>query len=115
MVARAVVFDLDGTLVETAPDLHAVLAAQLTDRGFAAPPLEAVRAYHAALKEKNIPSVRSLEDDSAVTEAVLRRGTGSPPEGSRRRSWPCRDRSLDGLRTRPRGDSAGSAEARAGS
>lgn len=43
MVARAVVFDLDGTLVETAPDLHAVLAAQLADRGLAAPPLEAVR------------------------------------------------------------------------
>lgn len=43
MVARAVVFDLDGTLVETAPDLHAVLAALLADRGLAAPPLEAVR------------------------------------------------------------------------
>ena len=35
-------------------------------------PLEAVRAYHAALKDKGIPSVRSLEDDSAVTEAVLK-------------------------------------------
>lgn len=44
MVARAVVFDLDGTLIETAPDLHAVLAGLLVERGLAAPPLEAVRA-----------------------------------------------------------------------
>ena len=35
-------------------------------------PLEAVRAYHAALKQKGIPAVRPLEDDSAVTEAVLK-------------------------------------------
>jgi len=34
-------------------------------------PLEAVRAYHAELKSKKLPSVRSLEDDSKVTEAVL--------------------------------------------
>jgi phosphoglycolate phosphatase len=44
MVARAVVFDLDGTLIETAPDLHAVLAALLVERGLTAPPLAAVRA-----------------------------------------------------------------------
>ena len=31
MRIRAVVFDLDGTLVETAPDLHAVLAVQTED------------------------------------------------------------------------------------
>jgi len=35
-------------------------------------PLEAVRAYHGVLKDKGIPAVRSLEDDSAVTEAVLK-------------------------------------------
>ena len=35
-------------------------------------PLEAVAAYHAVLKEKGIASVRSLEDDSVITEAVLR-------------------------------------------
>jgi hypothetical protein len=34
-------------------------------------PLEAVRAYHADLKTKNIPAVRPLEDDSKVTEAAL--------------------------------------------
>lgn len=39
----AIVFDLDGTLVETAADLHAVLAEILAERGLAAPPLDAVR------------------------------------------------------------------------
>ena len=34
-------------------------------------PLEAVRAYHATLKEKDIAAVRSIDDDSKVTEAVL--------------------------------------------
>ena len=34
-------------------------------------PLEAVQAYHAILKKKGIAAVRSLEDDSKVTEAVL--------------------------------------------
>lgn len=35
-------------------------------------PLEAVKSYHAALKEKGIAPVRSFEDDSAVTEQVLK-------------------------------------------
>ena len=40
-------------------------------------PLEAVRAYHATLKDKQIQSVRSLDDDSAVTEAVLKPAASS--------------------------------------
>lgn len=43
MSVAAVVFDLDGTLVETAPDLHAVLAALLEAEGLRVPPLDAVR------------------------------------------------------------------------
>lgn len=43
MALRAVVFDLDGTLVETAPDLHAVLAELLERERLRIPPLEAVR------------------------------------------------------------------------
>ncbi|MCP4384027.1 MAG: hypothetical protein GY798_21900 [Hyphomicrobiales bacterium] len=35
-------------------------------------PLEAVAAYHATLKDKGIASVRSLEEDSKITEAVLK-------------------------------------------
>ncbi len=40
---RAIVFDLDGTLVETAPDLQAVLAAVLAEIGVPAPSLDEVR------------------------------------------------------------------------
>lgn len=40
-------------------------------------PLEAVRAYHAALKEQGIAPVRSLEDDSKITEAVLKEGASA--------------------------------------
>jgi phosphoglycolate phosphatase len=43
MSFKAVVFDLDGTLVETAPDLHAVLGELLEREGLRTPPLEAVR------------------------------------------------------------------------
>jgi phosphoglycolate phosphatase len=41
--ARAVVFDLDGTLIDTAADIHAVLAEVFAEAGLAAPPLSAVR------------------------------------------------------------------------
>lgn len=40
----AVVFDLDGTLVDTAADIHAVLAEVLVEAGQPAPDAEAVRA-----------------------------------------------------------------------
>ena len=40
---RAVVFDLDGTLVETAADIHALLAEVLAEVGLTAPTLPAVR------------------------------------------------------------------------
>ena len=39
----AIVFDLDGTLVETAPDLHAVLAEVLGEEAVPAPSLAAIR------------------------------------------------------------------------
>ncbi|MET1413731.1 hypothetical protein ABVF61_15785 [Roseibium sp. HPY-6] len=35
-------------------------------------PLEAVSAYHATLEKKGIASIRSLEDDSTITETVLK-------------------------------------------
>jgi len=38
-------------------------------------PLNAVREYHATLKDKGIPPVRSLEEDSKITEAVLKEGS----------------------------------------
>lgn len=39
---QAIVFDLDGTLVETAPDLHLVLGEVMQTQGLDAPPLSAV-------------------------------------------------------------------------
>jgi phosphoglycolate phosphatase len=41
---RAVIFDLDGTLVETAPDLHRVLVEVLAEAGHPSPPLDEMRA-----------------------------------------------------------------------
>ncbi|SNB66295.1 phosphoglycolate phosphatase [Arboricoccus pini] len=40
---QAIIFDLDGTLVETAPDLHLVLSEVMQTLGLSAPPLSAVR------------------------------------------------------------------------
>ncbi len=40
-------------------------------------PADAVRAYHAALAKRGLRAVRSLEDDSAVTEPVLRPDSAS--------------------------------------
>lgn len=43
--ARAVLFDLDGTLIDTLPDLHAAVCAMLAEIGRPAVPLETTRAY----------------------------------------------------------------------
>lgn len=42
---RAVVFDLDGTLIDSAPSLHAAAAAMLTERGLPVPDLTAVKGF----------------------------------------------------------------------
>ena len=42
---RAVLFDLDGTLIDTLPDLHADACAMLNDLGRPPLPLESIRAY----------------------------------------------------------------------
>jgi hypothetical protein len=67
--ARVALFGRKINLAESQLDMvrfmRAIVDGDLT-------PVDAVRAYHGVLKEKGIPSVRSLEDDSAVTEAVLK-------------------------------------------
>jgi hypothetical protein len=40
-------------------------------------PLEAVRSYHAELKKKGIAAVRSLDEDSKITEAVLKKAASA--------------------------------------
>lgn len=45
MIARAVVFDLDGTLVDSLADLQGALASTLAQDGLPAPTLAATRAY----------------------------------------------------------------------
>jgi phosphoglycolate phosphatase len=45
LVVDAVLFDLDGTLLDTIPDLHAAVSAMLRDLGRAELPLEAVCSY----------------------------------------------------------------------
>ena len=42
---RAILFDLDGTLIDTLPDLHAASCAMLRDMGRPEVPLETTRAY----------------------------------------------------------------------
>ncbi len=44
MPIEAVLFDLDGTLADTAPDLRRVLAAVMAKEGMGAPPTDAIRA-----------------------------------------------------------------------
>lgn len=44
MAVKAVVFDLDGTLVDTLPDLHSALAVLLEERGLVVPSAAATRA-----------------------------------------------------------------------
>lgn len=45
LAVRAVLFDLDGTLIDTIPDLHAAACAMLQDLGRPPLPLESIRAY----------------------------------------------------------------------
>lgn len=44
-LARAVVFDLDGTLIDSAPDIHAAAARLLAEEGRAALPLPVIRSF----------------------------------------------------------------------
>ena len=44
-MARAVLFDLDGTLVDSAPDIHAGVSALLADEGLPPLPFDTVRGF----------------------------------------------------------------------
>ena len=71
-----IVFDLDGTLVDTAPDLTNALNDALTRRGHAAAPLETIRACvgHGArvMIEQALRRTRAEEDvDQMLAEFLL--------------------------------------------
>lgn len=66
---RAVLFDLDGTLLDTVPDLYAAVCAMLDDLGRPALPEEAIRSYVGRgvanlVKRSLAGSLDAAEDDS---------------------------------------------------
>jgi phosphoglycolate phosphatase len=68
MTAKAVVFDLDGTLVDTLPDLHAAVATLLRERGLAAPSPAVVRRMIGDGARKLVE--RSLEWSAGQVDAA---------------------------------------------
>jgi phosphoglycolate phosphatase len=72
---RAVLFDLDGTLLDTAPDLHAAVCAMLADLGRPPLPLEAVRAYVgrgiANLVKRSLAGALEVDDAAPVPGEAL--------------------------------------------
>ena len=82
---RAVVFDLDGTIIDTAPDLHACLAGMLVELDRPAPPLEEIRPMIGdgarALLARNLEATGGLPpgiDLDGLYAAFLERYTADP-------------------------------------
>ena len=75
--ARVVLFDLDGTLVDTLPDIHAAVSALLAELGAAPLPADAVRAMIGdglpALAAKIVAAAGVRARDAAAAEAYARR------------------------------------------
>jgi len=72
----AVIFDLDGTLLDTVPDLHAAVCAMLEDLGRPALPEEAIRCYVGRgianlVKRSLADSLEAAEDDSPAPAEAL--------------------------------------------
>jgi phosphoglycolate phosphatase len=69
LTVSAVLFDLDGTLLDTLADLHAAACAMLRDQGRAELPLEAIRSYVG----RGIPNLvkRVLAGSLDVTDDAL--------------------------------------------
>lgn len=98
----ALIFDLDGTLVETAPDLHGALVHVLTEAGFAPPTLEDVRLMVGdgarALLEKAYANVGRRLQGSEMEDAFNRFLAYYHPNVARlSRTFPGVERALDGL------------------
>jgi phosphoglycolate phosphatase len=70
--SRIVVFDLDGTLVDTAPDLIASLNYVLDREGLPPVPLQAARTMIGAGARKLIERALELEDRAASVDDITR-------------------------------------------
>lgn len=70
---RAVLFDLDGTLLDTIPDLHAAASAMMRDLGRAEPSVDAIRSYVgrgiANLVKRTLAGDLDVTDDSVPPPA----------------------------------------------
>ena len=73
MPRTAILFDLDGTLVDTAPDLHEALNAALAAQGRAGVPAETVRVMVGDGARKLVE--RGLAATGDMTEAAVEAGT----------------------------------------
>jgi phosphoglycolate phosphatase len=71
MVVKAVVFDLDGTLVDTLPDLHSALAVLLAERGLALPSAAATRAMVGDGARKLVERALLSSSCARLTESEL--------------------------------------------
>lgn len=76
IAVSAVLLDLDGTLLDTVPDLHAAVCAMLADLGRPALPEEAVRSYVGRgianlVKRVLADSLDAAEDDSPAPAEAL--------------------------------------------
>src|SRR3954453_21689999 len=67
---EAILFDLDGTLADTAPDLAAALNKLRSDRGLAAAPYESLRPYASAGARGLIGAGLGLGPESEEYEAL---------------------------------------------
>ena len=76
LAVRAVLFDLDGTLLDTIPDLHAAASAMLRDMGKPVPEVDAIRGYVGRgipnlVKRSLADSLDAAEDDSPAPAEAL--------------------------------------------
>ena len=104
---HAVLFDLDGTLLDTVPDLHAAVCGMLADLGRPALPEEAIRCYVGRgipnlVKRALADSLAAADDDSpAPAEALASfRRHYARENGQRTQLFPGVREGLDALRAK---------------
>ena len=104
---RAVFFDLDGTLLDTIPDLHAAVNAMLADLGRPALPIKAVGRYVGRgaanlVKRALAGSLDAADDDSPAPDEALSsfRRHYARENGQRTRFFPGVREGLEAIRAK---------------